>query len=516
MKNDKFMSFTADLDLLKLAIGDYQVNFDMPLDARVEEMNGFLGTMDKVTSGTSSNDVVRAMGKFNTVMDRFMWGHLMSSMKIRLVEKFEAGLDQTQDPALLAMKRQEAGRWINDIVGGQGFEELGINKNLQQAMRMLMLSPDWVVSSFRHFGSMGSELFPIMKNMAGGDPYLTIDGKKAQADVAKYKGQLARAHWVKGAFMIYSAMTLANMASRTLWPMDDKDKQAPVWTKGMWSNDIGHRLGVYFGSTKDGGKIYINPLKAYMEIPELIMDHTGTGPLGLRLKLDAAVERLGAKASPVISSVIASFTGVEPGGFKDDIYGAKGMEHVGDIAKRLARVWLPYSAGNVLNPSMSPAQKIISFATQTQRGANPRGVVDMYEQALDMMASGNEAGARDLIRQTSYAALNNGLDAKKFFVVAQDSWKSDQAKKSNMGIESIEDVKQKLTQPMSVMDRQALLKKMRNIQHQSAAMATKEAQSAIIMNDYQRLARLTNTHVSGIRQQAQQQLSKGFQPDENQ
>ena len=514
VKNDNFIQYVTNRETMDLAIKGYGVNLDLPIDARTQEMAGFLKIADEQTRGTVLNRLVKAMSSFNTINDRFMWGHLMSSMKMHMVELMESRLDHTQDPTMLALKRQEAGRWINDILGGQSLADLGISKNVEQAMRMFMLAPDWEISSLRHFGSMGSELFPIIRNLTGQNSGLTSEGRKAHQELASYKGNMARAHWAKAATMIYTSMTLMNMLTRTLWPMDDKDKNSPIWQKGMWSNDIGHRLGVYTGRTQDGANIYAHPLKSFMEAPELLMDHTGTGPLGFRMKPDAAVEKLGAKASPVISSVIASFTGVEPGGHKDDIYGAKGMAHLGDIAKRLAKIWVPYSANNIFNPSTSPQQKILSLVTQSQRGANPREIQDLYEKALDMMAAGDETGSRELMTQATYAALNNGINAVHLRGIAQSTWTSNKARESNMGIENEQDVRRALTQPMSILDRQALMKRLKSIEVTKAALANKESQVRVVMNDFQRLASLNNTTMEAIHNEAEKQQQPEVQWDE--
>ena len=315
-----------------------------------------------------------------------------------------------------------------------------------------------------------------------------------QWDSARFKGNAARWHWAKAAFMIYGSMTLANMLMRSLMPYDDKDNNDGIWNKGMWSNDIGHRLGVYVGRNDKGQGIYLHPLKAFMEMPELLMDHYGTGVTGLRMQPDASITKLGGKASPVIGATIASFTGIEPSGFKNDIYGAKGMDHWMQIAIRLSKIWVPYSVGNLSSEGKAPQQKVIALASQSELGANKRELVDLYERAI---------GDRDdlLAKQTTYAALNNGMDARQAFVIAMNSWRSNQAKELNYGLETREQLEAKINDPKTTpTERKEYIKKMRSVMHMNSLGERREQQSTIVMNDFRRLVHLTSGQYEDILQ----------------
>tara|TARA_R100000988_G_scaffold18615_1_gene8955 strand:- start:6165 stop:14582 length:8418 start_codon:yes stop_codon:yes gene_type:complete len=388
---------------------------------------------------------VKGTDKLVKKWDGFLWDYLHNGFKLTAFQNMKTDWDvknpnATKEQRKLAY-REIAGQ-VNDTFGGQAWEMLAVSKKTLQTLQLLLLSPDWTVSTGRQFLSMfagfsDSKTFRALRRDGnyGKRPLYTIDGiynAVEKLDVANdlnsasTRRNMGLRFWSNACLRYYLLMNVANYVI-TAWS-DDRDREderdrnafdkamdsfgiIPDGTVGkfMYENDRGNKFALMGGrSPATNEKMYYRMSKQFLEVPEMLED-----PLG----------RLASKASPnlrFISDVI-----IDPKTIYDP-YRTRGEAALDVI--------LPFSS-KIFNPdeNLTPLTRTVSVAVGVRKGFTQtrlkRELGDLWRE---------DAPIEDFI-ELAYAAKETGEKLRYKLAVVQASEEYMKAKEKE--IKKIEGIK---------------------------------------------------------------------------
>ena len=110
----------------------------------------------KQAAGGTLTPLAVALDFINKGMDKLLWNYLHDGLKIACFKQFAEQIDRrVEKEGLTSSQRDrlldEAGQYVNDTFGGQYWELLNVSPAALKWMRRALLSPDWFVSTQRHF-----------------------------------------------------------------------------------------------------------------------------------------------------------------------------------------------------------------------------------------------------------------------------------------------------------------------------------------------------------------------------
>jgi len=338
---------------------------------------------------------VRGARKLTKAMDRFLWDYMHNNYKLVAYEAMlEDGLTQLakdtaklnlspeqQSKRISEMKKRIA-KHVNNTFGGQVWESLGVSPRFIRMCQLLMLSPDWTVSTLkqaiaplaglsqtrliRMLRVSGLKGDKISEALAWGARQIDVGNGKTEEISKVETAQLRKTgyiFWARGAMMYYGFMNILNLATTALW--GDKDEDKEEWDEiketvvaeepdllkkivgkggdivglegleeGKWmhENDLSRKWKIYWGKREDGRKRYLSVGKQFMEIPHLYED-------GL-------TRRLGKKAAPIMQDMNVVMFGHTAGDFQ--VYDTEKTTAVERAAGQLILGMLPFSTQNAV------------------------------------------------------------------------------------------------------------------------------------------------------------------------
>jgi hypothetical protein len=386
----------------------------------------------KKATGVVGSPAAIFMDWINQGFDTVLWNYLHDGLKLsafkelakqvdRRVEK-EGLSDDTREQLL-----DEAGQYVNDMFGGQYWELLNVSPATLKWMRRFFLSPDWLVSTQRHFfANFG---FGSIYSDGGFREYVKYNADNIKrmfgADIAhnelrRLRSKNAKYCYLVGA-MIWWGIFYNAINALCRW-MDEKDekekademrKTNPAYKSPyelaypdgmkwydytMYGNAVGQQTHLFTGRYSDGTETYVRWGKQFREFPELFMGRHGAefpAPM---------IQRMMSKANPNIGTMIDFLGAQNIGGFDGSYENKELREKYGKTVATLAamsRHFIPFGM-----PTQTDKEyKWLDFFMPSSKGFSRYKAKDYFETFI---MDGNWAG----IEATYNACVMNGIDAQ--------------------------------------------------------------------------------------------------------
>ena len=340
--------------------------------------------MDKV--GVGPLGVVGfAVDAINKGMDTLLWSYLHDGLKIAMFKMFADDLKMKAekkgwDDEKLDKMLDEAGQYVNDCFGGQYWELIDVSPKLLKGLQRLFLSPDWLLSTLRHFfANFG---FGSLYNDGGFWEYVKYNADNLKrvfgADIPKNDFRAFRSRNAKMCYIIgvlCGAMMLSNLANVIFRKQDEEEERekaaadpsykskydliAPDGMKWydylMMGNANGQTTHMFIGRYEDGTETYIRWGKQFREFPELWTNEKGELEVPWPL-----VKRMMGKANPNIGIIFDDITYLDP-------YKATHQD------EELQRKY-----GKPLGLVVKTASKFLPFIVPTQEGKEWKAIDQVF------------------------------------------------------------------------------------------------------------------------------------------
>lgn len=408
----------------------------------------------KATAGKGALPLAVVLDYMNKGMDKMLWNYLHDGLKLACFKMFKEHIeDRVRKQGLSDSQREqlldEAGQYVNDTFGGQYWELLNVSPAALKWMRRALLSPDWLISTQRHFSSMFG--FGSLYSEGGFRTWLqyNVDNTKRAfgADIPRDENRRLRSEYAKKCYILgvclffYTLMNGLNAAFRAKDEADEKAKADEIrntqpdymspyelaYPEGMkWydytmlGNGLGHQTHLFVGRYKDGSETYVRWGKQFREFPEMFIGRKG-------LEFPAPmIERMMGKSNPMISLVRDNLGALGIWGYDNssDIaeIQAKYGKTIGVLAAN-AKHFLPFSL-----PTQADKEfKMVDLVMPSQKGFSRYKTVDYFK---DFIKSGDSLG----VARTYRAAVMNGIDAEACLKAAISTLKAEQREELLDGI----------------------------------------------------------------------------------
>lgn len=326
-----------------------------------------------------------AVDAINKGMDTLLWSYLHDGLKIAMFKMFADDLKMKAekkgwDDEKLDKMLDEAGQYVNDCFGGQYWELIDVSPKLLKGLQRLFLSPDWLLSTLRHFfANFG---FGSLYNDGGFWEYVKYNADNLKrvfgADIPKNDFRAFRSRNAKMCYIIgvlFGAMMLSNLANAIFRKQDEEEERekaaadpsykskydliAPDGMKWydylMMGNANGQTTHMFIGRYEDGTETYIRWGKQFREFPELWTNEKGELEVPWPL-----VKRMMGKANPNIGIIFDDITYLDP-------YKATHQD------EELQRKY-----GKPLGLVVKTASKFLPFIVPTQEGKEWKAIDQVF------------------------------------------------------------------------------------------------------------------------------------------
>lgn len=433
------------------------------LDVRVKEMESIFGKITNLTEmiGEKTGNLfgVKGAGKITKAPaaiiegvvkanNALLWDYLHDTLKLMAYQQKISKTPKSKNtPQLVKEYKIEQAAFINDSFGGQNFDVLGFSPSALQGAKILLLSPDWTLSTLRQaapllftpfhqvaktkgwkyaeekFGALVAGRDILGREFSGNYNSEAFFRKAMGArfkSSANDRALTAHKFWA-GALAV---MGIAYMAWNAWNRKEDMEENPDKYSKKekddwetlmMWRNTSGHITHVFDGRYEDGTERYIRQGKQFRELPEFFLDDTPEPSVSFPRP---ALKKFGGKGSPVAQIINKAFNNKSLSGYED--YSMKDKEgwawtaaYVETTAKSLApfafsTIWRDdkeFHALDLIFPSskgmsVTKGIKLLQYYMVTN---NPR------KQALVMQ----EAIRNDLNISDMYTAAMAGFQAEQ-------------------------------------------------------------------------------------------------------
>lgn len=321
----------------------------------------------------------KLLSKGQELNNKVLWDYLHNQFKLTTYENLIER--HSQNGKISDAVRKEIGQWVNDNYGGQVWENLGFKPSVRLWSQRVMLSPDWFISTTRHFlGMLSSEAGQKFINAKAKENAFWEKARDISRqwgigsitdDVtsAGVRGKIARKFWTR-AFINYALYAnVLNAMNR----MRDQQENPDLYPEKMTAKDYsllgnveGSKTYVFLGRNSDGTERYWRLGKQFREVPELV---------------EKPLEKLGGKASPIAQLTAQAFTGKTLSGFENkNLKDKEGLQKVGAMGGEIAKSFLPYSFSGVIDPKkdLNPYE----FFAPTNRGMSFYKGRELYMEAI--------------------------------------------------------------------------------------------------------------------------------------
>ena len=421
----------------------------------------------KKGAGYAATPIAAALDYINKGMDKVLWNYLHDGLKIACFKMFAEQIEKrVEKQGLSAEQREqlldEAGQYVNDTFGGQYWELLNVSPALIKWLRRAFLSPDWLISTQRHFlanfgfGSIYSEsgfLNYIQYNVDNLKRGAGMVGKaigidNAWANIDTDENRRFRSRNAKICYLIgvlgyfYILINAINQFFRSLDVEKEEEKADEIrktnpdykspyelaypdgmkwYDYTMYGNTIGQQTHLFLGRYDDGTEWYARWGKQFREFPELFMGRHGVEfPTPL-------MERMSGKANPIGRYLLYDLP------LTVGMYGYKQPRETQEIAEKYgntvallamtAKKFLPYSV-----PTQQDKEfKMFDLVMPSQKGFTRWKAVDYFKTYI-------QGGDMDGVMRTYNAAVMNGIDAEDCLKAAIATVKATQRKELQDGI----------------------------------------------------------------------------------
>lgn len=479
-------------------------DFAQKLQKKLEE-RGNIGT----AAGTATipfEIATQMVSMLNKGMDVALWDFLHDGLKLAT---YRMRADRTKERAKkygwtdeqLSKALDEDGQFVNDMFGGQHWDILGVSQRTIKIAGRYLLSPDWNVSTTRHFmamtgfGSVWNEAtLEDFKNYYN-HVWAAVRGKEPIPPeyFGRKQRQISALICYFIGFLFYEAFANAhNAAFRALDEEKERKKAEEIrktnpnyksmyelaYPDGMkWydylmrGNSLGQQSKIFLGRYADGTEMYIRHGKQFREIPEYFFNEKGEfeipGPF---------VNRLVGKANPLIRMGLDDYNYLSPyrASHSDKELQRKygklvGNESLGKaigLLHKNALYWAPF-----LIPSQENKEfKAADFFLPSSKGFSPWKAQSYFK---DFILSGDMEG----VVMTYQSCQRNGIDAEAQIKAAIGSVKALESAEMQDGVTSLQEASKRFDAAKSITEKKKMRQKMKKFLSQSdyKAFTQKEA-----------------------------------------
>lgn len=440
--------------------------------------------------GKTMTPVAAMLDFMNKGMDKVLWNYIHDGFKIACFKMFAEqvekrldkiyglnGVDEQNGLSRAEMREQlldEAGQYVNDTFGGQYWELLSVTPAQLKWMRRALLSPDWLVSTQRHF--LANFGIGSLYNEGGFLEYMRYNAdnlKRAfgvdipRNELRRFRSKNAKQCYILGVCVFfYSLMNAINAIVRKSDEDNERMKAEEIrktdpnyrspyelaYPEGMkwydytmYGNTIGQQTHLLLGRYKDGTEWYARWGKQFREFPELFMGRHGfefPAPM---------IERMMGKSNPMISYIRDGLGTLDVHGFDIPYQEKETVEKYGkEIAflSMTAKHFLPFSV-----PTQSDKEfKTWDLVMPSQKGFTRWKAVDFFKTYIN-------AGDMHGIERTYHAAVMNNLNAEECLQAAIASVKATQKKELVDGVTDLPSAFEAFDNAKTLKERQLMRKK---------------------------------------------------------
>ena len=420
----------------------------------------------KQAAGGALTPLAVALDFINKGMDKLLWNYLHDGLKIACFKWIAERVDKmVEKRGLTAEQRErlldEAGQYVNDTFGGQYWELLNLSPAALKWMRRALLSPDWFVSTLRHFfanfgygsiydtRSFGEYVKESLRLKRAASQQLPTEPSEAvndNGDIYRIlRSTLARLCYVVGVCVFYNSLMNGLNTIMKAWDEEKEKEKADEIRKTnpdykspyelaypdgmkwydytMFGNSLGQQTHLFLGRYADGTEMYVRWGKQFREFPEMFIGRKG-------LDFPAPmIQRMMGKANPVIGLIRDNLGALGIWGFENqnDIeeIQAKYGKAIGLLAMN-ARHFIPYS----LPTKADKEFKMMDVFMPSSKGFTRYKTVDYFK---DFIKSGDMEGVARVYR----AATMNGIDVEKCLQAAITTLKAEQRDEMSDGIRDL-------------------------------------------------------------------------------
>lgn len=471
-------------------------DFAQKLQKKLEE-RGNIGTA--AGAATIPFEIATQMvSMLNKGMDVALWDFLHDGLKLAT---YRMRADRTKERAKkygwtdeqLSKALDEDGQFVNDMFGGQHWDILGVSQRTFRIAGRVLLSPDWNVSTTRHFmamtgfGSVWSEA--TLEDFKNYYNHVWAAARGKESLPPEYFGRKQRqisaliCYFI--GFLFYEAYANAhNAAFRALDEEKERKKAEEIrktnpnyksmyelayGDKGMqWydylmrGNSLGQQSKIFMGRYADGTEMYIRHGKQFREIPEYFFNHKGElefpGPM---------VQRMIGKANPMVRMALDDINYLSDfqASHADQEIQRKYGKAIGLLYKD-ALYWAPF-----LIPSQENKEfKAVDIFFPSSKGFSPWKAQSYFK---DFILSGDMEG----VVMTYQSCQRNGIDAEAQIKAAIGSVKALESAEMSDGVTSLQEAIKRFDAAKSITEKKKMRQKMKKFLSQSdyKAFTQKEA-----------------------------------------
>ncbi len=417
------------------------------------EENGGLGKAVGMAVGIPEV-VATAVKLVNEGMDKALWTWLHDGLKLCQYKMFREDVMAKAEKEGWSQDRinkalDEAGQYINDEFGGQHFEVIGVSPKTLRKMRRFLLSPDWLLSTQRHFlATFGFGSIYNKANVRNFRDFYRNVWHRGKGNEGQYDGRYSRAKaslacYVLGCMIMYPLVM--NALNALLRKKDEEyeaqmEQENPGYVSkyklaypegmkgfevdnlslnpfnsfnifgdyGMGSNAEGKKSHLFAGRYGDDTEMYIRWGKQFREFPELFENEQGEVAFPAPL-----VKRLMGKSNPNIRWFYYTVNYYErwDKSISDEDLEAKWKAWIGDGkfqrnigipsgvgANKLWQNYLPFWVPRQSDKEWKPTDMILP----STKGFTPYKARNYFMEFI-------KAGDEDGIKETFKASVLNGM-----------------------------------------------------------------------------------------------------------
>lgn len=478
-------------------------DFAQKLQKKLEE-RGKIGT----TAGAATipfEIATQMVSMLNKGVDVALWDFLHDGLKLAT---YRMRADRTKERAKkygwtdeqLSKALDEDGQFVNDMFGGQHWDILGVSQRTFRIAGRVLLSPDWNVSTTRHFmamtgfGSVWSEAtFEDFKNYYN-HVWAAARGKESLPPeyFGRKQRQISALICYFIGFLFYEAYANAhNAAFRALDEEKERKKAEEIrktnpnyksmyelayGDKGMqWydylmrGNSLGQQSKIFMGRYADGTEMYIRHGKQFREIPEYFFNHKGElefpGPM---------VQRMIGKANPMVRMALDDIN------YLSDFQASHADQ---EIQRKYGKtIGLLYKDALYWAPFLIPSQENKEFMAADIFFPSSKGFSPWKAQSYfkDFILSGDMEG----VVMTYQSCERNGIDPEEQIKAAIGSVKALESAEMKDGITSLQVASERFDEAKSITEKKKMRQKMKKFLSQSEYKAFTQKEALDMVQSY--------------------------------
>lgn len=477
-------------------------DFAQKLQKQLEE-RGNIGTA--VGAATIPFEIATQMvSMLNKGMDVALWDFLHDGLKLAT---YRMRADKTKERAKkygwtdeqLSKALDEDGQFVNDMFGGQHWDILGVSQRTFKIAGRVLLSPDWNVSTTRHFMAMTG--FGSVWNEATLEDFKNYYNHVWAA--ARGKGPIPPEYFARKqrqisalicyfiGFLFYEVYANGfNAAFRALDEEKERKKAEEIrktnpsyksmyelaYPDGMkWydylmrGNSLGQQSKIFMGRYADGTEMYIRHGKQFREVPEYLFNHKGElefpGPM---------VQRMIGKANPMVRMTLDNINYLSDfqASHADQEIQRKYGKTIGLLYKD-ALYWAPF-----LIPSQENKEfKAVDFFFPSSKGFSPWKAQSYFK---DFILSGDMEG----VVMTYQSCQRNGIDPEAQIKAAIGSVKALESAEMQDGVTSLQEASKRFDAAKSITEKKKMRQKMKKFLSQSEYKAFTQKEALDMVQGY--------------------------------